>query len=544
MKKKTYLHAGAVLLAAMVGISITACGSSAALTTDHSESASSEEVETTDSSVQDSTEAASTDADDAGTAESGDYFTDRDLTQDYDEEDAIHVELADGDISADSDEGLSIDGNTVSITDAGVYVFSGTLSDGQIVVDTDDDSKVEIVLNGVSITNPDSACLYVKNADKVFVTLAEGAENALATTGTFAADGETNVDAVIFSRDDLVMKGSGALSIESTANGIVSKDDLKITGGAVTIDAEGKGLEANNSIRIAGGSYTIRAGDDAVHVDSADDEAGYYYQNGGSLVIDAGDDGIHADGEVTIDGGEITIDSCYEGLEGVDVTINDGTISIVSEDDGINAAGGSDTSGNSSVEGWHQDSFTASGDDTLTINGGEITIDAGGDGIDSNGDLYINGGVIYCSGQSGDMNGAIDYGEGGEAVITGGTLIATGYSGMAENFSDSSTQCVALVGFSPASTGTVTVTDEDGTVLLSWQPPKQYNCVYISSPDLTEGSTVTVAAGEEEQTVSLDVVVTSANVTRGMGSMGGFGGGMGGPGRGHGGPGGRSGGDQ
>lgn len=477
------------------------------------------------------------DADSQAGTDSSDYFTDRDLEQGYDDSEAVHIRLSDDGSSTDSESGISIDSNVITITEEGVYVFSGSLPGGQIRVEAGDDDKVEIVLDSVTISSSSGSCIYAANADKVFVTAASGSENILKTTGTFEAEGDVNIDGVIFSRDDLVIKGEGSLSIQSTDNGIVSKDDLKITGGTVTIDADGKGLEANNSIRIAGGTITIDSEDDSIHADSSDDEAGYYYQSGGMLVLTSGDDGIHADGETIIAGGAIDITQCYEGLEGADVTISGGTISIVSDDDGINAAGGSDTDEKDSGQ-WGQDYFSSSGDNDLTISGGEITIDANGDGIDSNGDLTISGGTIYCSGQAANGNGALDYGEGREAVITGGTLIATGYSGMAETFSDSSTQCIAIIGLSAATSETLTVTNENGDILAQWQPPKDYNCVYVSAPDMKTGTSVTLSAGDETETISLDAVVTTSGVSGGFGgagggmNRGGFGGARGGMNRG------------
>ena len=143
-------------------------------------------------------------------------YTDRDLTQTYDESEAINVNLSDGNSTCESSS-VTVDNktNAIKITADGVYVFSGSLSDGQIIVDAADDAKVEIVLKNASITNDTSAAIYVKNAKKTFITLADGTKNSLSTTGTFEADGDTNVDGVIFSKEDLTIKGTGSLTVNS-----------------------------------------------------------------------------------------------------------------------------------------------------------------------------------------------------------------------------------------------------------------------------------------------------------------------------------------
>ena len=186
-------------------------------------------------------------------------YTDRDLTQTYDESEAINVNLSDGNSTCESSS-VTVDNktNAIKITADGVYVFSGSLSDGQIIVDAADDAKVEIVLKNASITNDTSAAIYVKNAKKTFITLADGTKNSLSTTGTFEADGDTNVDGVIFSKEDLTIKGTGSLTANSAeGHGIVGKDDLVITGGTISVTAGKKGIAGKDSIRVNGGEITV-----------------------------------------------------------------------------------------------------------------------------------------------------------------------------------------------------------------------------------------------------------------------------------------------
>ena len=323
------------------------------------------------------------------TASSSDLFTERDLEQTADLTGATKVTVSDGD--------------TVSIKTEGVYVLTGTAANAQVVVEAGDKDKVQLVLDGVSITNDSTPCIYVKSADKVFVTTTD--DSMLSVSGSFVMDGDTKTDGVIFSRSDIVLNGTAALTIVSPENGVVSKDDLKITGGTYNITAGTKALEANDSICIADGTLLLNAGTDGIHAENEEDDAlGYVYIGGGDITIEAGDDAIHAVSWVQIDSGTITI-RAGEGIEGTSIQINDGTVHISASDDGINAANKS-----------------ASVATVLEINGGNVVVimDSGDtDGLDSNGNLYINGGTIEITADS-----AVDYDGIGE--FNGGTLIVNG----------------------------------------------------------------------------------------------------------------------
>lgn len=343
-----------------------------ALATDDSDSGTANGLTTTEGSALDVTE----------------MFTQRDLEQTANLDEAEYIELASGE--------------DVLIDQEGVYVVSGSADDVTIQVDAGEDAKVQIVLNGVSIQNADTPAIYVASADKVFVTLADG-ENTLEVSGSFAT---ASMDSVILSKSDLTLNGTGSLTIVSgNGNGITSKDDLKITGGTYQITAAIDGLKANDSIRINGGQISINAQKDALHSENDDDASlGYIYIDNATMEISAADDGIQGNAIVQIDGGVIDITTSREGIEGTYVQINGGEITIYAMDDGINAA------------------QKSSYDVVMEINGGMITISmASGDtdAMDSNGNLYINGGTINIT-----ANSAFDYN--GTGILTGGDITVNG----------------------------------------------------------------------------------------------------------------------
>lgn len=327
-----------------------------------------------------------------GVIDTTDLFTDRDLEQVADTSSATQIDLSDG--------------QNVSITQEGVYVLSGTASNVTVSVDVDSSAKVQLVLNGVSITNTSVPAIYVKSADKVFVTTVAGTTNTLSVTGEFVADGDTNTDAVIFSKDDLVLNGQGALAIESTDNGITSKDDLKVCGGTISITCQGGALEANDSVAVADGSITINTAEDGIHAENdEDDTVGYVYICGGTINITAGDDAVHATTYLQIDGGSLSIDAA-EALEATYIQVNGGTTNITASDDGVNASYKSSSVGTPTIE----------------VRGGELTVSMGQgdtDAIDSNGNVIVSGGAIDITAQF-----AFDFD--GQSSFTGGTITVNG----------------------------------------------------------------------------------------------------------------------
>lgn len=571
---------------------LTGCGDSSASETESSVSALSEVSENT-AEVSGSSE----------TAVDTEFFTDRDYRTDYDAESSVHIQMNEDSVSADSDS-VQISGTTITITEEGTYLLSGTLTDGMIVVNAPDTAKIQLVFNGVNLNSASSAPLYILEADKVFVTLADGTENTLSNGGTFTPIDENNIDGAVYSKQDLTFNGSGSLTITSPAgHGIICNDDLVITGGTYSVTSASHGLKANDSVRITGEtSITVDAGKDGIHAENSDDASlGFVYINsgtfdiqsegdgvsagssmqiedgsfqilagggsgngeqhssdswggfrggkgsrqlettaettteedstsmkglkaagdllitGGSFTIDSADDSVHsntvitvnagdftissgndafhADDTLTVTGGTMAISESYEGFEALYVDIQGGEITLTATDDGLNAAGGTDSSG---ISGGRDAMFgkggsMASSNGSITISGGNITINASGDGIDANGSVTISGGNITVSGPTQGDTSILDYDTTG--TITGGTFIGTGATNMAQTFSDSQQGVVAVSsGGQPAGT-TITLTDQSGNTLITYTPELDFDLIILSSPDLVSGETYTVTVG-------------------------------------------------
>ena len=443
-----------------------------------------------------------------------DMFTKRDLAGNYDESEAVKITLS-GKTAACNSSNVQIEDGVVTIKAAGVYVLSGTFTDGTIVVDAGDDDKVQLVLDGVSITAADYAAIYAKNADKVFVTLAEGAGNSLTVSGDYVQTDDNNVDAVIFAKCDLTLNGTGSLTVkDNTGHGIVSKDDLVVTGGTYTIYSQNHCLNGKDSVRIADGTFNLSCDEDGIHAGNDDQQDGYVYIEGGDINISVGDDALHAEGLLIITGGDIDVSKSCEGVEGYKILVTGGDIDVISSDDGFNAAGGSSGSGDNhdgfgDGPGMGGVDMDADNDAYILITGGRININANGDGIDSNGCIGITGGSVYVLGPSDNGNGAMDYGI--CAAITGGEIVAVGGSGMAQGFGDESTQCSALVNFDEwiDAGETITLTNSDGKEVLSYKADKKFNSVVISTSDMKQGGIYTLTVGDQGSTFTLDDITYS-----------------------------------
>lgn len=465
---------------------------------------------------------------------------------------------------------------SLEITQPGVYILSGEIADGCISVNTNDNVKLE--LNNVNITNSSGPAIYVSNAKNVVISTTQDSINYLSDGATYSNKYEIDEIGVIYSHDDLMLEGSGVLIVTSNnEDAIVGKDDLVFAGGTYRIEsviADGKfnitaeldGIQAETTLQIVGGTFDIKTGggssvtstkeewgtwgrmpmgqtSSSATVDTASAkgikatnmaiEQGTFYLNcsddalhangdlklsGGTFEIATGDDGIHADSNLVIDGGIINITQSYEGLEGATVTINDGSIAVIASDDGINAAGGSDSS---SMERPGTNNFKTNADVYIRIRGGDIQVDSTGDSIDSNSNIYIEGGNIIINGPTNGADNALDHD--GELIITGGTLLVNEIAGMmAGGISTSSTAYSIIATFSttyPAGT-TVTIEDNKGTEIMSLAPQKSFNSVTFSSSNLQKDSTYIIKInGTTYQSFTISSVVTQIGTSGGMMNM-------------------------
>lgn len=462
------------------------------------------------------------------------YFTDNDQDGDWaDNAYTTHITLNGTDGTISGNGAYFQDGNLV-IANGGWYEITGTLDNGSIIVKAENSSKVWIRLNGVSVTCTDDACLRIDQAEKVFLTLAEGTDNTFTSGNTYSEEAlADNTGGTIYAHDDLTINGTG---------------NLTITAGYK------HGIDANDSLVITGGNITITAPQDGIHVN-------YDFSfTSAHLTINAGDDGIHSDTFIYTEGGTILVNSCYEGLEAKTIDITGGDITIYPTDDGINAngdtatnggmgggpgGGGAPPGGDNGNHGGQSDNgekndttetneTTEEEETYIRISGGTVTIinttgnDA--DGLDSNGSIYIDGGTVLVSLPGGNTNNAIDYGSenNGKAIVTGGTVLGFGGSGMAEEFSADSTQVAILYNLDETVEAGTTfrVLDQDGTEILAYTPTTTYSSIAFSSPQLVVGKTYTVKYGDTTAELTIESTAQAVGTTGGIG---------GGPGQGQGG---------
>lgn len=541
-------------------------------------------------------------------------FTDREKSGSYKTSEAVKITLNKTTATV-SGSGAEADGSTITITEEGVYVVSGTLEDGQIIVDASDSDKVQIVLDGVNINCETNAAIYVREADKVFITLAENSSNTLGGGNEYTQIDDNTVDGVIFSKSDLACNGTGSLTIEADyKHGIVSKDDLVITGGTYKITAADNGITAKDQLKILDGSFDIDAANSAVKAKNTDDtELGNIYIAGGvftvkaeqdgfhatgSIVVDdgtitvnSGDDGFHAELDTVIHGGTILVEESYEGLEGKRVVVNGGDITVNASDDGVNAANSGDGGVNAASSNNDSSAAVNSGDDVsisgeadgkepqqmppdtengsdmqpsqdfdpenapsggnapqnfdpgnapsdgdapqkmqggpggggnselyIKITGGTLTVSADGDGLDSNGGLLVTGGTTIVYGPTSDGDSALDYD--GSAIVSGGILAAIGSAGVVESFDEASPQPVITYYCTETQSADtiITLTDSDGSALFTVTPEKAYASIVLTCPGMKLDATYTLAAGTDNEEITLTDVITTAG-TRSVKTM-------------------------
>jgi hypothetical protein len=366
---------------------------------------------------------------------------------------AVAIALNGDAISADS-AAVTVAGSVATITAAGTYTLSGALTDGQIVVDTEDEALVTLVLNGVDISNSTTAPIAILNAEAAVIVLADNSANNVtdAASYVFPNAEEDEPNAAIFSNADLTLSGNGSLTVTANYNDAISSDDgLTIAGGTITVSAVDDGLRGKDYLLIQGGTINVAAAGDGLKSDNEDDATlGTVAIEGGIINVVSGGDAIAAQTDVLITGGEfnlsagggsgaqIAADASAKGIKGlVNVLIDNGTFVIDAADDAIHS------NGNITI---NNGTFTlATGDDgmhadaTLTVNGGDITIPTSYEGLES-AVITINAGDIDVTSSDDGINvaGGADgsgamagpgrggRGQGGPGAPSGETFTYTG----------------------------------------------------------------------------------------------------------------------
>lgn len=367
-------------------------------------------------------------------------------------------------------------------------------------------------------------------------------------TITAGTDGMKSTYDTDTSKGNIVIEG-GQFQITSQNDGIQSQNILAVSNGIFTIKTgtgasealksnsnindrqrvdwgnnatttsdnseSNKGLKSENATYITGGTYTIDSQDDSIHSN------GQIVIDGGTFYLSTGDDGIHADSSIEMNGGSIDIQKSYEGIEAEKITINQGSISIVSSDDGINAANGSSTGfsmgGGMKNNGQNVTENAQSSTILLTINGGTIVVNADGDGIDSNGSVIVNGGEIVVMGPTNNNNAALDFDS--QFEINGGTLMAFGSSGMLEVPTSAANGCCLAATFETQTDDLAfELKDSSGNTIMSYTPVKSYSSAIVYSEKIKSSNQYTIKAGNSSvELTATEGVTTSGNV--GMGGM-------------------------
>lgn len=392
---------------------------------------------------------------------------------------------------------------TVTISEPGTYILSGTIEDGQIVVDSKESGKVKLVFDGVNIMNSKGPAINIIDG-KTIITLAADSVNSLTDGSTY--DEGNEAEACIYSEKDLCINGGGILKINGNyLDGIKSKGDLRVINGNIDVKAARDGIKGKDSVVVAGGMINISSSKDGIQSTNGTDGKGYVLITGGAVKVECGSDGIKGETIVEITGGDVSVTESEEGMEALYIRIKGGEINVAASGDGVNASG--------------------TANPKLYIEGGNMYINAGGDGVDSNGSIYMNGGTLKVDGPENNGNGYFDYNS--EFVVTGGTLIGAGSSGMLELPGESSKQNVVTIGSLNGQGGTeVKLVDNSGNAVMSYTPAKSFQAITFSGSDIKTGETYKVYCGENEVgTVTIENVLNYLGTTGGM--QGGFHGGRG-----------------
>lgn len=384
-------------------------------------------------------------------------FSDRDMNPSYE----ATAEITLGEDIQSSDSSVLIDGTTITITQEGIYRLSGTLTDGQLIVDAHN-AKVQLILDNAEISSNTSSAILARDCDKLFLTLAPDSVNSLSDSAEYVYDDEEaqEPDSCVFSKDSLVINGEGTLNITGNfADGIHSKDDVVITGGAVNINSQGDGIKGKDYMAMCGGVLDITSGEDGIKSTKTDDASlGFVYFSGGDITINAQNDGIQAETDVVAEGGTFNITS-GKGAENSgkshndmdfgggkfkdNMTFPDGFGGGMTRPNGFDGGmtppdgfGGNmtppeipedaaDNKTSDSSESASESQKGIKGGSSVTIFSGDFVVNASDDALHSNSMVFISGGDLTLS--------AGDNGIHGDTLVTisgGNVKIEKSYEGI------------------------------------------------------------------------------------------------------------------
>jgi len=353
----------------------------------------------------------------------------------WEESQVVEITLT-GDRADASNSAVTVDGSLVTISAAGTYSLSGTLDDGQIIVDTKDEDTVKIILDGVNLSSKTSAPIFIKDAEKVVLILAEGSKNILSDASVYVNESteENEPNAVLFSDSDLTIWGSGTLNVTGNYNdGIASKDGLIIAGGKITVSAVDDGIRGKDYLVVKDASVTVTSNGDGLKADNdMENELGFILVQSSSLEVTSGGDAISAQGNVFVYDGEFTLTSgggsgvwldgetSAKGINGLaSVVINSGTFTINAADDAIHSNGDITINGGSYQLASGDDGMHA--DTTLTINDGEVSVIDSYEGIES-ATITINSGTLRIAASDDGINVASGVDGSGLGMTAGGFM--------------------------------------------------------------------------------------------------------------------------
>ena len=538
MKRSFKAKALSSVAALSLALAMTGCASSGSGTT-VSDVINATSSASSAATVAESTSSASGDSSVSATDVSEDtHFDEDDLQWDADTE--TTVDLADGSTKASGtgSDGVSVDGDTVTISAAGTYRLSGSLSDGKVVVAAGKEDVVRIILDNASISSSTGSAIQVDESNETLLYLEDGTSNSVSDASTYADTAEDAANAAIYSMADLTIAGQGSLDVKGNyQDGIVSKDGLVLASGQLTVTSADDGIKGKDYVALLGGHVDITAtGDGIKSTNDTDADRGWLHQYGGQLNVSAGDDGIKAEQLLTLSGGAATVAKSNEGLEAPTINLTGTTVNVTASDDGVNATAGS--SENAAQGGGG--AMDAAQDAHLNISGGKVTISAEGDGLDSNGDISITGGTTVVNGPTNGGNGALD--SNGDISVDGGVLFAAGSDGMAEGLGETSKQSgvQASLGTTVDAGVAIHIVDSSGSVVASFVTSKATANVVYSSSEIVDGDTYSIYTGGTADvdaglgTGSITDATKVATATAGEFESG-MGGGMGGQGGGPGG---------